>query len=401
MLVSYDIYRGNCLWKSNYFSWKSCFMPLLELVKIFQIEPPQNVQRSRSRNMGHMWSSLCLTSSSFHQFGMVYYSLAGCPKRTLFFQVKSFCDPNGKDLEDYRRHQRMVQVRQDPFGLRSGEGGLIQSYFLYCLWDTTICQPRFELRFLSRHRYTEIPKIRCPNGKNDLQIVDVPWLVLSTCKKWYKPYFDFKELLDKPFLPTLQWQVGCFERSSFNQFWGGKSRQFMMLAGVPSLRSLGCTQSEIGRSIGGELQWLGKGTCHCRNIIFSIATSQHTPSQAPSFQVCHTYNYIYIYLILFNYIYIYIVSCFLYIYAFIDIGTTHWYIYVYIHVCASAYTYIYVCLCVSTIGPLSCPRWSIPRSAAASSTGGQCPPLPAASDAELLGRSPVGCWWLISYDANG
>ncbi len=28
-------------------------------------------------------------------------------------KVKSFCDPNGKDLEDYRRHQRMVQVRQD------------------------------------------------------------------------------------------------------------------------------------------------------------------------------------------------------------------------------------------------------------------------------------------------
>lgn len=27
--------------------------------------------------------------------------------------VKSFCDPNGKDLEDYRRHQRMVQVRQE------------------------------------------------------------------------------------------------------------------------------------------------------------------------------------------------------------------------------------------------------------------------------------------------
>ncbi|CAK8995518.1 unnamed protein product [Durusdinium trenchii] len=32
-------------------------------------------------------------------------------KRVL--NVKSFCDPNGKDLDDYRRHQRMVQVRQD------------------------------------------------------------------------------------------------------------------------------------------------------------------------------------------------------------------------------------------------------------------------------------------------
>ena len=72
LVVSYDIYRGNCLWKFNYLSWKSCFMPLLELVKIFQIEPPQNVQRSRSRNMGHTWSSLCLTSSSFHQFGIVW-----------------------------------------------------------------------------------------------------------------------------------------------------------------------------------------------------------------------------------------------------------------------------------------------------------------------------------------
>ena len=28
-------------------------------------------------------------------------------------EVKSFCDPNGKDLDDYRRHQRMVQVRQE------------------------------------------------------------------------------------------------------------------------------------------------------------------------------------------------------------------------------------------------------------------------------------------------
>lgn len=32
-------------------------------------------------------------------------------KRVL--NVKSFCDPNGKDLDDYRRHQRMVQVRQE------------------------------------------------------------------------------------------------------------------------------------------------------------------------------------------------------------------------------------------------------------------------------------------------
>lgn len=36
-------------------------------------------------------------------------------------EVKSFCDPNGKDLDDYRRHQRMVQVRQDGEELAQAE----------------------------------------------------------------------------------------------------------------------------------------------------------------------------------------------------------------------------------------------------------------------------------------
>lgn len=268
-------------------------MPLLELVKIFQIESPQNVQRSRSRNMGHMWSSLCLTSSSFHQFGMVYYSLAGCPKRTLFSRWSPSAIPTERIWRTIADTSGWFKYARTPLGWDQVRGDWSRATFYIVSEIQLYVSHVLNLDFCLGIDI-QIPKIRWPNGKNDLQIVDVPWLVLSTCKKWYKPYFDFKELLDKPFLPTLQWQVGCFERSSFNQFWGGKSRQFMMLAGVPSLRSLGCTQSEIGRSIGGELQWLGKGTCHCRNIIFSIATSQHTPSQAPSFQVCHTYNYIYI-----------------------------------------------------------------------------------------------------------
>ena len=60
---------------SNWLSWKSSFMPLLELVKIFQVEPPPKFTKITLEKC-HMWSALYLTSCFcfqifFHRFGQL------------------------------------------------------------------------------------------------------------------------------------------------------------------------------------------------------------------------------------------------------------------------------------------------------------------------------------------